>query len=75
LTDQITPFYILKDTKGHLLRGKFLQHQLTPANISVYRGQPIKQQKHGKCMEYLFEFKGYSPEFNEWVSKEQLGRI
>jgi hypothetical protein len=26
-------------------------------------------------MEYLFEFKGYSPEFNEWVSKEQLGRI
>jgi hypothetical protein len=75
LTNRITPFYLLKDTKGRLLRGKFLQHQLTPVNIQTYRGRAIKHRKRGKRDEYLFEFKGYSPEFNEWLNSEQLEKI
>jgi hypothetical protein len=43
LTNRITPFYILKDLKGCILRGKFLQHQISLVKIDTFRGKPIKQ--------------------------------
>ena len=73
--NRITPFYILKDYKGQLLRGKFLQHQLTPANIDTYRGHVIDERiKKGK-KEYLFKFKGYDDKYNEWMSASQLKKL
>ena len=75
LLNRITPFYILKDYKGRLLRGKFLQHQLTPVNIDTYRGHVIDERiKKGK-KEYLFKFKGYDDEYNEWMSASQLKKL
>lgn len=75
LTNRITPFYILEDLKGRTLRGKFLQHQLTPVKLTLHRGIPIKERKRGNRKETLISFKGYGPEFDEWIADVNIEKI
>ena len=75
LNDRITPFYILKDWKGRILKGKFSQNQLQPVDIQMHRGHVIDERIRKGKKEYLMKFKGYEDEYNEWVKEDDTEKI
>ena len=75
LNDRITPFYILKDWKGRILKGKFSQNQLQPVDIQMHRGHVIAERVRKGKKEYLMKFKGYEDEYNEWVKEDDTENI
>ena len=75
LTDRITPFYILRDWKDRILKGKFSQNQLQPVDIEMHRGYVIDERKKKGKKEYLMKFKGYGDEYNEWIKEDNTKKI
>ena len=55
--------------------GYFYSWQLTLCTNKNFRGNVIKERKRNGKKEYLFRFKGYPTEFDEWKRKKDLENI
>lgn len=75
--DTVHPKYYLKHVASDKLikNGYFYDWQLTLCTSNTFRGRVIKERTRKGKKEYLFSFKGYPPEFNEWKSQAELESI
>ena len=68
------PKYYLKHVASDkkLINGYFYFWQLTLCTTQTFRGSIIKERVRRRKKEYLFKYKGYSDEFNEWKQEKDI---
>ena len=69
--------YFLKHVSSEkvIKNGYFYEWQLTLCTNPNFRGYVIKTRKRRGKKEYLFRYKGYSSEFDEWKSAKELSSL
>jgi len=70
-TDPIT--YKLKDKKGEILEGSFYEPELQKTKLDrMLIVKIIKKRKEKGKPVFLVQYHGYTDDFNEWLSKEDI---
>jgi len=73
------PLYVLRDTKGEEIVGRFYEHELQKVIIRpdhLYRIDKIVDTKgRGRSKRYFVKWQGYGDEFNSWVPASDLTQI
>ena|SRR5436190_1255472 len=73
------PLYVLRDTKGDEIVGRFYEHELQKIIIRpdhLYRIDKILDTKgRGRSKRYFVKWQGYGDEFNSWVPASELTQI
>ena len=77
VNNSVEPKYFLKHVQSDILieGGWFYEHQLTLCTNDTFRGNVIKSRKRKGKTEYLFHYKGYPDEFDEWKTKDEISSI
>ena len=66
-TNPIT--YKIRDLNGELIKGTFYREELQKTDQEIYRIEKVILKTKDKA---LVQWKGYSDEFNSWVSLKDL---
>ena|SRR5436190_2670640 len=73
------PLYVLRDTKGDEIVGRFYEHELQKVIIKsdhLYRIDKILDTKgRGRSKRYFVKWQGYGDEFNSWVLASELKQV
>ena len=73
------PLYVLRDTKGEVLVGRFYEHELQKVIIRpdhLYRIDKILDTKgRGSSKRYFVKWQGYGDEFNSWILACELEKV
>ena len=72
-TNPIT--YKLKDLRGENIQGSFYEPKLLKARQDVFRIDKVIRRDYKKKRQALVEWKGYSDDFNRWISFKDLQTI
>ena len=76
LTNLPVPRYILKDSKGEVIRGAFFEDELVKFVPSeLYEIEVIKIRMRKKKTEYLVHYLGYPKSMDEWITEKQLKKL
>ena len=72
LTKPVT--YNIKDLKGEPIKDAFYQHELQKASQVVYRIDKVlrRRKRNDGTQEALVKWKGYSNDFNSWISESDI---
>ena len=71
--DTVPITYKLKDKKGEVLAGSFYAPELQKAKLDrMLIVKIIKKKKVGKRNMFLVQYNGYTDDFNEWLTKDEI---
>jgi len=73
------PLYVLRDTKGKEIVGRFYEHELQKVIVRpdhLYRIDKILDTKgRGRSKRHFVKWQGYGDEFNSWVLASELKQV
>lgn len=70
------PRYVLADSAGEVIKGKFFEDELTRFEPSdLFEIEVLRTRKRRKKIEYLVHYIGYPSSMDQWIPKKNLEKL